>query len=244
MKSVFILAAGKGTRLAPITDQLPKALVPVLGRPILAYTLDALSEDARAGRCNVAIVVGHLGGKIASYVAENYDFVRIIWNHDFHRTNNMFSLSLAMTVVAPEDDIVFMNGDCLYHESILRKALRTTSESVFCDPEIGHNLESMKISTTNGVITGISKALTKEEAFAVSCDLYTINASSTQILRDVIFEYLSRADLNSWSEIALNDLMSRGLIKFVPNSVEGQYWYEIDNHEDLAAATARVTGTQ
>ena len=39
----FLLAAGLGTRLKPLTDRVPKCLVPVCGRPLLAYWLDLLT---------------------------------------------------------------------------------------------------------------------------------------------------------------------------------------------------------
>lgn len=56
-----ILAGGKGTRLAPLTDNLPKPLVPVLGRPMVMYVLEHLR---RAGVVDVAIAVAHLGHMI------------------------------------------------------------------------------------------------------------------------------------------------------------------------------------
>lgn len=56
-----ILAGGKGTRLAPLTDNLPKPLVPVLGRPMILYVLEHLR---RAGITDVAISVAHLGHMI------------------------------------------------------------------------------------------------------------------------------------------------------------------------------------
>jgi mannose-1-phosphate guanylyltransferase len=41
----LLLAAGKGTRLRPLTDTVPKCLVPIHGRPLLAYWLDLLFSD-------------------------------------------------------------------------------------------------------------------------------------------------------------------------------------------------------
>ena len=56
-----VLAGGKGTRLSPLTDNLPKPLVPILGRPMILYVLDHLKA---AGITNVAISVAHLGHMI------------------------------------------------------------------------------------------------------------------------------------------------------------------------------------
>jgi choline kinase len=241
-KTVLILAAGRGTRLAPLTDDRPKGLVPVLGKPILAYALEALAPAAREGRCQVAVVIGHKGDQIASYVGERFPFVRTIWNHDFARTNNMFSLYLGMSAAAPDAPVVYMNGDCLYHRDIVQSAVASKSTVIFCD-ETQFNAESMKITVSDDRIASISKAIEERDAHAVSCDLYALEAQDAQALREILHEYVARADLNLWSEVALALAMERRSIHFRPASVEGKYWYEIDTLEDLDAATARVKGS-
>jgi NDP-sugar pyrophosphorylase family protein len=61
LPTVAILAGGLATRLRPITETIPKALVPVAGRPFLAHQLDLL---ARQGFTRVVLCVGHLGEQI------------------------------------------------------------------------------------------------------------------------------------------------------------------------------------
>jgi NDP-sugar pyrophosphorylase family protein len=62
----MILAAGDGTRLGPLTDRVPKALVPVRGRPLLAHVLDRL---VAAGATRVVVNTGRHGEQIADYLA-------------------------------------------------------------------------------------------------------------------------------------------------------------------------------
>jgi len=57
----MILAAGRGERLRPLTDQLPKPLVPIAGKPLIEYHLSAL---AAAGFREVVINQGHLGSQL------------------------------------------------------------------------------------------------------------------------------------------------------------------------------------
>ena len=71
----MIFAAGLGTRLRPLTDTLPKALVPVAGKPLLAHQLERLSA---AGIEQVVINVHHFAEQIKAFVA-GHDFgLRII----------------------------------------------------------------------------------------------------------------------------------------------------------------------
>lgn len=67
----MIFAAGLGTRLKPLTDQIPKALVPVGGRPLLEHLLLKMK---RAGITDVTINVHHFAGKIKEFLAENRNF--------------------------------------------------------------------------------------------------------------------------------------------------------------------------
>jgi len=67
----MIFAAGLGTRLKPITDTLPKALVPVCGEPLLKLVLKRL---AAAGFDEFVVNVHHFSDKIISYLQENEGF--------------------------------------------------------------------------------------------------------------------------------------------------------------------------
>ena len=63
----MIFAAGLGTRLKPLTDTLPKALVPVCGRPLIELTLEKLRG---AGFEEAVVNVHHFADKIEGWLAE------------------------------------------------------------------------------------------------------------------------------------------------------------------------------
>ncbi len=67
----MILAAGYGTRLKPITNQRPKALVPVGGKPMIEHILLKIKA---AGFTHVIINIHHLGEQIANYLLANNHF--------------------------------------------------------------------------------------------------------------------------------------------------------------------------
>jgi NDP-sugar pyrophosphorylase family protein len=76
----MILAAGKGTRLRPLTDAVPKPLLEVAGRPMIAFPLGLLRD---AGIQEVVINLHHLGGQIRSGLGDGSAYgVRITYSEE------------------------------------------------------------------------------------------------------------------------------------------------------------------
>jgi NDP-sugar pyrophosphorylase family protein len=75
-----ILAGGLATRLRPITERVPKALVPVLGEPFVAHQLRLLKSH---GLERIVLCVGYLGEQIESYVGDGARFgLRVAYSYD------------------------------------------------------------------------------------------------------------------------------------------------------------------
>jgi NDP-sugar pyrophosphorylase family protein len=71
LRKAFILAGGKGTRLRPITHEIPKPMILINGRPILEYSIDMLKRyDVR----DIMISVGYKGEKIKEYFGDGSKF--------------------------------------------------------------------------------------------------------------------------------------------------------------------------
>jgi len=71
----IILAAGKGTRLRPLTHKIPKTLVSVAGKPILEHTLQALPPQIK----EVVLVVGYKGDHIKRHLGDTHAGRKIIY---------------------------------------------------------------------------------------------------------------------------------------------------------------------
>jgi len=98
----FLLAAGKGTRLRPITYTTPKCLVPIRGRPLLDYWFDLLKLH---GVDEVLINLHHLADKVEEYLRrrESHDSsIRI------HRAYERKLLGSAGTILENRD---FVSGE-------------------------------------------------------------------------------------------------------------------------------------
>ena len=67
------MAGGKGTRLQSLTnDEIPKPMVPVLGKPLLQWQIECLRDQ---NVTDIVIVVGHLGEKIQEYFQDRKSVV-------------------------------------------------------------------------------------------------------------------------------------------------------------------------
>jgi glucose-1-phosphate thymidylyltransferase len=107
MKAV-ILAAGKGTRMLPLTETVPKVLVEVNGKPFLSYVIDNLKE---AGFTEFGIVVGYMKEKIISYCEENDINATFIEQHEQKGTGH--AVMLAKEFVSGEEFVV-VAGDNIW----------------------------------------------------------------------------------------------------------------------------------
>lgn len=67
----MIFAAGLGTRLRPLTDNMPKALVPVAGKPMLERVILKLKES---GFCDITVNIHHFGEQIIDFLRANNNF--------------------------------------------------------------------------------------------------------------------------------------------------------------------------
>ena len=230
----LILAAGLGTRLAPITNDRPKSLVPVNGKPILIKQIENLNAN---GVVDITIVSGYKANTLEAAVHEKYPEIKIVESVDYATTNNMYSAYLGIKAMFPDGNIkpfYMMNADVFYDESVIT-ALEKDSRSNLIVVDIGRYIEeSMKVVEKDGRLVAISKQITPEEALGCSIDVYKFGADGGKAFFKSCVEYIDeKKELKKWSEVALNDALADVVFQACP--LNGR-WLEIDNHEDLAAA--------
>lgn len=226
----LILAAGLGTRLAPITDDRPKSLVSVNGKPILMKQIENLHEN---GIHDITIISGYKSEILEKAVHERYPEIHIICSTDYARTNNMYSAYLARDAMAGEG-FLMMNADVFFDASVISALLEFPAQNAIV-VDIGNYLEeSMKVVSKNGRLVRISKAVAKEEALGASIDVYRFSREAAAAFFGKCREYIEdRKEIKLWSEAALDDILNTVVFEACP--LNGR-WLEIDNHEDLAEA--------
>ncbi len=116
MKCV-VLAAGKGTRMLPLTREKPKHLIEVGGRPFLHYVLKNLGK-AGFRQKDIAVVVGYRGDMIEKYLKYNDFGVKVIYQHT--RMGTGHAVMIAEGFVG-RSNFVLVNGDNIYSVSDLKR---------------------------------------------------------------------------------------------------------------------------
>ncbi len=111
---VIILAAGKGTRLKPLTNDKPKCMVELNKKSLIKYQLD-LFEKFHINDINV--VTGYLHQKI------DFSGIKKFYNPNFDTTNMVTTLFCANKLFDGEDDILIAYGDIIYNENVLKSII-------------------------------------------------------------------------------------------------------------------------
>lgn len=120
----IILAAGLGTRLRPMTDNTPKALIKVKDKPLVEYQIEYLKEK---GIDEIIVVVGYLHEQF-NYLKEKYG-VKLVFNEKYAEYNNFYSLYLVKNYLA---DSYVIDADNYLFKNMFRSDInRSTYFSVY-----------------------------------------------------------------------------------------------------------------
>jgi len=129
MAAAIILAAGRGERLRPLTDRLPKPLVPAGGRPLIEWQVEKL---ARAGFTELVVNHAHLGAMIEAALGDGSRFgARIRYSPESPALEVGGGIVKALTLM-DEAPFVVVSGDI--HTDFDYATLHERLASIACDP--------------------------------------------------------------------------------------------------------------
>jgi mannose-1-phosphate guanylyltransferase len=106
----LVLAAGRGERLRPLTDRVPKPLLPVAGEPIAGASLRAL---AAAGCEGAALNLHHLGEQIRTHFGDAYEGMPLHYSREPVLLGTLGALAPLRGFLGEADVLVLLNGDSL-----------------------------------------------------------------------------------------------------------------------------------
>ncbi|ASS76279.1 hypothetical protein CIG75_15890 [Tumebacillus algifaecis] len=231
MKAV-ILAAGAGERLAPITQTLPKALLPIGSESILSRQIRQLAEH---GVQDVYIVIGYEGGAIREYLAASAQpcNVYLIENPSYKTTSTAYSTLLAEAHVSGEA-FYLLDGDVVADGLVFEKLAVLTGNALLYQEKSISSPEEMKVAEDGGVVF-LSKTIEDERALGEFAGIARISAEASS----AFFTALNKIAQDFYYEVAFNEIASE--FPFALETLTEGSWIEIDFVTDYLQAVRMFT---
>lgn len=217
-----IFAAGKGSRLAPLTDATPKPLLPVKGAPILGQTLDALPASVD----RALVIVDHLAEQVEAFCAAREDAARITCLPQIAERGTLAALKTAEPLL--RDRFLVLNGDDLLSADDLARFV--ASPRAFGVARASRGYYSHVETDPAGVVTGLRAPTDEERAAGI------LIATGSYVLDRDVFGLPPVTIKNG--EIGLPQTVIAAAASYPTVAIELPSWRPVNTHEDLAAASA------
>lgn len=219
-----ILAAGKGTRLRPLTLEVPKPMLPVGGKPILEHTLAALPKEID----EAVIVVDHLAERIKEYLGDTFGHIKLTYVTQGEKKGTAAALQYARPHLRPGELFMVVHSDDLYSAADLEAAV-AVGPSVLVAQSDHPERFGVCVLDKDG---NLDYMLEKPED--PPCDLVM---TGVYVLPHKIFDMPDTVSKNG--ELTLSEQVGL-LAKEMPlRIVRMSLWIPINNHEEYEAAKKR-----
>jgi glucose-1-phosphate thymidylyltransferase len=235
MKGV-ILAAGKGTRLYPVTRAIPKALLPLGGRLTLEYAFDQMRES---GITEVCIVVGEAGPQIMEPLGDGSQFgLKLSSVTQTQPQGLAHAVGFAQGFVGDDDFMLYL-GDAVYGES-LAPYVQQFKESGAANLNLVKQVEDPRrfgvANITDGrIVRLVEKPAVPESNWAMA-GMYIFGPQLWSVLPELQPSGRGEYEITD----AIQMLVDRGEL-VVPGLYSGE-WFDTGTRESFLATSRHLTG--
>lgn len=228
----IIIAAGKGTRLYPLTKNTPKSLLEIGdGITLLESQLHSLKEN---NITDITIIVGYLAMQIEAKI-EKYrgDFnIDIVYNPFFDVSNNLISVWMAKHYM--QEDFITINGDDIFNPIIIENLLKSPEQiTLVMDVKDSYDEDDMKILHERGLIKKVSKQIPIHEANGESVGIIKFSGHGKKIYLDTLESMVRYPEnMNLFYLSAIQRIIDNGYPVHM-SECSPSHWGELDFHPDL-----------
>ena len=241
--TAVLLAAGMGSRLRPMTNNMPKCLTKVNGSSILGHLIESLHVH---GFKRLIVVVGEFESQIRDYLDQIAGNLKIeyVVSSKYKTTNNIYSLWLTRNKI--QEPFLLLESDLIFSPTLLEGMLVPDRIAV------SQILPWMKGTTitTNGCFPNkvtafqIGPYFQSIENLFKTVNIYSFSMPSWERVSKRLDCFISRGSVNDYYESVFEEMIADGSLHFQCVFFGKDRWYEIDTPHDLIECERMVRGME
>jgi len=222
-----ILAAGRGTRLRPLTYHVPKPMIRIAGKNLIEHNLSALPKEVD----EVILVVGYLGEQIINHFGDTYENKKIIYIKQQKLFGTGHALSACRNIL--KDRFLVLMGDDIYSKKDIDKCLKHKN-CILAQKVKNKFIGGRIILNSQGCLKKINEGIHKKHEGLVNTGLY--------VLTREFFNY-ELVKLKNKKEYGLPQTLVKMAVDHPVFIEKAQSWLQISSLAGLKTAE-KVLGKQ
>lgn len=235
-----VLAAGRGWRMRPLSDETHKALLTIGGKSVLERIVASLLE---VDVTEIVIVTGYRAESVREILIDAFPDapIRFLHNERWETTNNIVSLSQAFDGLEFDRDVLLIECDLVFDPRILTAVLDLPGNVALVSP-YGPGMDGTVVTVEDSLITAVHPPHAQGSSFDYGSALKTLNIYKfdrtfcAEVFQNLLRYYATAVDDNCYYELVLGMLISMGHDTVRAVVVDRDRWSEIDDPNDLEVA--------
>jgi choline kinase len=232
VSTALLLAAGTGSRLSPLTDLMPKCLVPVNEISILERLIHSLQIHNFK---RLVIVVGHQADSIRNFLGTRAGGMEItyITSPLYKTTNNIYSLWLARKAI--DEPFLLIESDLVFDPEVLKNMLYPDRIAV-ARLQPWMNGTTVTINNRQKIEAFHGGAHKRDDNHYKTVNIYSLSTITWKLVRERLDQHISNNMVDGYYETVFEDMVNEGCLSLTPVFFDANSWHEIDTISDLRAA--------
>ncbi|KZX12068.1 bifunctional sugar-1-phosphate nucleotidylyltransferase/acetyltransferase [Methanobrevibacter filiformis] len=229
MKAV-ILSAGEGTRMRPLTLTKPKTMLPVAGKPIIQYNIEALRDS---GITDILLIVNYKEEFVKDYFKDGSEFgVTISYTTQKKLSGTANAIGYAEKFVE-DNDFIVLNGDIILDNELIKEIIteykQYTPDTIMVLTEVEDPSPFGVVEIKDKIIKSIIEKPKKEEAPSnlINTGIYVFNKD--------IFKKIAKTEKSRRGEYEITDSLSMQIAdkKIIQGYITDKKWLDVGRPWEL-----------
>ncbi len=237
IKLAVFLLAGRGSRINRYTENIPKCLIEIGGKPVLHTMLDKLE---RRGVKKTILVIGYLGNNIIESIGSSWGAMEIVYveNKIWETTNNIYSLFLASNMI--KDNFYLIEGDIIISDDAFD--MLKGEPNFMAVSKWEKHLDGTMVDLNDNIVKSFFLKKDLAEVPDITRLHKTVNIYGLRLddyktlIQPEMDRIIGSGETGIYYEKAFANLVNSGKIEFRAIDFSLSKWAEVDNEDDLEYA--------